>query len=48
LAGGFIAAIVIGIIVFFLSVPLDLYLRFEADEKFRFLFAGGTGPFYGA
>jgi len=38
LAGGFIAAIVIGVIVFFLSVPLDLSLRFEADEKFRFLF----------
>ena len=38
MAGGFIAAIVVGIIVFFLSVPLDLSLRFEADEKFRFLF----------
>jgi hypothetical protein len=38
LAGGFIAAIVVGIIVFFLSVPLDLSLHFEADEKFRFLF----------
>jgi hypothetical protein len=38
LTGGIVAAIIIGVIVFFLSVPLDLYFRFEAEERFRFVF----------
>lgn len=38
MTGGVIAAIVIGIIVFFLGIPLDLYLRFEAYESVSFVF----------
>lgn len=38
MTGGVIAAIVIGIIVFFLSIPLDLYFRFEAYERVSFVF----------
>jgi hypothetical protein len=38
LTGGIVAAIIIGVSVFFLSVPLDLYFRFEAEERFHFVF----------
>jgi hypothetical protein len=38
LAGGIIAAIVIGIIVFFLCIPVHLYFRLEAYEKISFAF----------
>ena len=38
MTGGVVAAIVIGIIVFCLSIPLDLYFRFEAYERISFVF----------
>jgi hypothetical protein len=38
LTGGIIAAIVIGIIVFLLSIPLDLYFRFEIYDRVSFVF----------
>jgi hypothetical protein len=38
LTGGIIAAIVIAVIVFFLSIPLDLQIHLEVYERFKFEF----------